>query len=162
LLLWSRILTDIYPSSGDISNMTLSCQPSLKILDPAVSIGEREFLSPTCQICDLNPSQYKCPRCLLMTCSLTCCKKHKSDVSRTYTPLLWSSDHQLPKFTVLQTIRRNALAVEIGQNMLRCVSLKKIICGTIIIFWKMFCKRRIVLFAQLHVIAVSSNLTTLK
>ena len=32
-----------------------------------------------CAICLLNDHKYKCPRCSLKTCSLECCKKHKSD-----------------------------------------------------------------------------------
>ena len=30
-----------------------------------------------CQVCENAPKQYKCPRCALYTCSLTCCKTHK-------------------------------------------------------------------------------------
>jgi len=30
-----------------------------------------------CEICAINPRQYKCPRCFVMTCSLQCCRKHK-------------------------------------------------------------------------------------
>ena len=32
---------------------------------------------PICSICQLLPRQYKCPRCDVGTCSLTCCKRHK-------------------------------------------------------------------------------------
>ena len=32
---------------------------------------------PVCSICQKLPRQYKCPRCDVGTCSLTCCKRHK-------------------------------------------------------------------------------------
>jgi hypothetical protein len=31
-----------------------------------------------CEICNENKSKYKCPRCSIQTCSLDCCKKHKT------------------------------------------------------------------------------------
>lgn len=31
-----------------------------------------------CMVCDAVPKQYKCPRCSIFTCSLICCKKHKT------------------------------------------------------------------------------------
>lgn len=30
-----------------------------------------------CEICLKNESKYKCPRCLMKTCSLNCCRQHK-------------------------------------------------------------------------------------
>lgn len=30
-----------------------------------------------CMICEVNPKQYKCPACSMLTCSLACCKQHK-------------------------------------------------------------------------------------
>lgn len=32
-----------------------------------------------CQICQGKPSKYKCPGCMVKTCSLACSKKHKTD-----------------------------------------------------------------------------------
>ncbi len=34
-----------------------------------------------CDICQLNVHKYKCPRCEMKTCSLTCCNKHKIDTN---------------------------------------------------------------------------------
>jgi len=31
----------------------------------------------SCEICDKNPSLYRCPRCFICTCSLQCCLAHK-------------------------------------------------------------------------------------
>jgi hypothetical protein len=33
-----------------------------------------------CEICVDGPRIYKCPRCSVFTCSLACCKQHKSKV----------------------------------------------------------------------------------
>lgn len=30
-----------------------------------------------CMICQVNTKQYKCPACFMLTCSLTCCSRHK-------------------------------------------------------------------------------------
>lgn len=35
-------------------------------------------MSLNCQVCEINPYKYKCPRCSYKTCSLICCKKHKT------------------------------------------------------------------------------------
>ena len=32
-----------------------------------------------CMMCGKNPKNYKCPRCSIFTCSLTCCRQHKID-----------------------------------------------------------------------------------
>merc|ERR1740139_953430 len=32
-----------------------------------------------CQICHIRPSLYRCPRCSMRTCSLTCCTVHKKN-----------------------------------------------------------------------------------
>jgi hypothetical protein len=32
-----------------------------------------------CDMCCLNARLYKCPRCSIFTCSLVCCKKHKTE-----------------------------------------------------------------------------------
>ncbi|KAL3318171.1 Box C/D snoRNA protein 1 [Cichlidogyrus casuarinus] len=37
--------------------------------------------STNCEICTANYFKYKCPRCEIRTCSLSCCKKHKEDHS---------------------------------------------------------------------------------
>lgn len=37
-----------------------------------------------CDICSDGPRLYKCPRCSIFTCSLTCCKQHKSKVRHFY------------------------------------------------------------------------------
>ena len=34
---------------------------------------------PKCEVCLEAESKYKCPRCLVKTCSLACCNKHKAD-----------------------------------------------------------------------------------
>ncbi|OHE92622.1 HIT zinc finger [Colletotrichum orchidophilum] len=36
------------------------------------------LLTSLCAICHIEPPKYKCPRCTLQTCSLTCTKRHKS------------------------------------------------------------------------------------
>lgn len=30
-----------------------------------------------CEMCNQNEYKYKCPRCLIKTCSLACCRQHK-------------------------------------------------------------------------------------
>jgi hypothetical protein len=49
-----------------------------------VKIAKADDLKEPCAICKEAPSIYKCPRCSILTCSLTCCKKHKVDVSHSY------------------------------------------------------------------------------
>ena len=34
--------------------------------------------SGLCEVCSLHEAQYKCPRCGVFSCSLTCCKAHKT------------------------------------------------------------------------------------
>lgn len=33
-----------------------------------------------CAVCEIAAAQYKCPACSMMTCSLVCCKAHKTKV----------------------------------------------------------------------------------
>lgn len=32
-----------------------------------------------CEMCNQNEYKYKCPRCLIKTCSLACCRQHKQE-----------------------------------------------------------------------------------
>ena len=38
----------------------------------------KKELKASCQLCTHNEHRYKCPRCLMLTCSLSCSKEHKS------------------------------------------------------------------------------------
>ena len=38
-------------------------------------------MSTKCEMCHLNEHKYKCPKCELKTCSLVCCKNHKTDTN---------------------------------------------------------------------------------
>jgi hypothetical protein len=48
--------------------------------------GENEGMSSgvevLCEMCKSVPRIYKCPRCSVVTCSLECCKQHKSRYER--------------------------------------------------------------------------------
>lgn len=39
--------------------------------------SKRQKVEKMCEICATNEFKYKCPRCLMKTCSLDCCRKHK-------------------------------------------------------------------------------------
>ena len=32
-----------------------------------------------CQVCKVNPSRYKCPKCVIKYCSLSCFQSHKQE-----------------------------------------------------------------------------------
>ena len=36
-------------------------------------------LSQICQVCQINPHKYTCPRCAVHTCSVECVKRHKQE-----------------------------------------------------------------------------------
>ena len=39
--------------------------------------SKSEVPIPVCEICKINPFKYKCPKCFLKTCSVSCVKTHK-------------------------------------------------------------------------------------
>lgn len=49
--------------------------------EPMVLLSEEKATpaKETCAVCALNAPKYTCPRCATRTCSLGCCKKHKSE-----------------------------------------------------------------------------------
>ena len=64
-----------------------------------------------CDICQLNVHKYKCPRCEMKTCSLTCCNKHKIDTN-------CNGQRDRTKFTIKEEISQyTALRLENTKNL---------------------------------------------
>ncbi len=42
-------------------------------------VGMPEKKKVACSVCSMGCAKYKCPRCLVQTCSLTCVKRYKED-----------------------------------------------------------------------------------
>lgn len=39
------------------------------------------FVTHRCAVCKKGEAKYRCPRCLIRSCSLPCVKRHKEDVN---------------------------------------------------------------------------------
>ncbi|RYH17776.1 hypothetical protein EON65_28195 [archaeon] len=47
------------------------------MMTPDMEVGKSQ---PLCEICKITERKYKCPRCEMSTCSLECCRQHKTQV----------------------------------------------------------------------------------
>ncbi|XP_061189879.1 zinc finger HIT domain-containing protein 3-like [Saccostrea echinata] len=49
-----------------------------------------------CEVCQTNVSKYKCPKCIIKYCSVSCFKLHKESVCK---PMLTQSQNKEPRVT---------------------------------------------------------------
>ena len=50
---------------------------TVRYFDLGFQEEQKEVIENACEVCKQATSKYKCPGCLMCTCSMTCCKKHK-------------------------------------------------------------------------------------
>ena len=70
--------SSVVPTSSSSAVPTSSSSAVSTSSSSAASISSSlSSNSLTCEICESNGRLYRCPRCMIFTCSLKCCKQHK-------------------------------------------------------------------------------------